>query len=57
VQVVDGRFTWAECSCGWRTPARRDRRSTRRAAAQHAADNGDGMIITVVDPDVRPDSD
>jgi len=51
VTVVDGRFTWAECTCGWRTPARRDRRSTRNAAVEHATTLGDGTTTTVIAPD------
>jgi hypothetical protein len=36
VRVVDGRFAYAECSCGWRSAARRDRRALRVEARDHA---------------------
>jgi hypothetical protein len=36
VTLVDGRFMHAECSCGWRTAGRRDRRKARAEARDHA---------------------
>ncbi|MEV7614497.1 hypothetical protein [Streptomyces sp. NPDC089799] len=32
-----GAFALAECSCGWRGPARRSRDKARTDAAEHAA--------------------
>ncbi|MGW4894141.1 hypothetical protein ACWEQL_18005 [Kitasatospora sp. NPDC004240] len=31
-----GSFSFASCSCGWFSPARRSRELTRREAAEHA---------------------
>ena len=36
VRVVDGRFSHAECSCGWRSAGRRLRATARTEARDHA---------------------
>ncbi len=36
VHIEDGRFSHAVCTCGWRTAGRRDRRSVRAEARDHA---------------------
>lgn len=36
VHIEDGRFSHAVCTCGWRTAAKRDRRSIRAEARDHA---------------------
>ena len=45
VRVVDGRFMHAECSCGWRTAGRRDRRKARAEARDHALLYADGGSV------------
>jgi hypothetical protein len=36
VHIEDGRFCHAVCTCGWRTAGKRDRRSIRAEARDHA---------------------
>lgn len=51
VTVVDGRFAHAECSCGWRTAGRRDRRALRREARDHALLYADGTQLLAPEDD------
>lgn len=45
VHLVDGRFMSAECSCGWRTAARRSRAVVREEARDHALLYADGRAL------------
>lgn len=36
VRIIDGRFSHAECSCGWRGDGRRTRSKARSEARDHA---------------------
>ena len=42
VVVVDGRFTAARCSCGWRSAGRRSRATVRAEARDHSLLYADG---------------
>jgi len=42
VVVVDGRFTSASCSCGWRSAGRRSRATVRGEARDHSLLYADG---------------
>ena len=57
VTLVDGRFMHAECSCGWRTAGRRDRRRARAEARDHALLYADGAQAAVALPVQRDDVD
>jgi hypothetical protein len=48
--VVDGRFQYAECSCGWRGAGRRTRSTAREEARDHALLYADGREPSVVLP-------
>jgi len=47
VRIVDGRFAHAECSCGWRSAARRERRAARQEARDHALLYADGRPVVL----------
>lgn len=47
VRVVDGRFSHAECSCGWRSAGRRTRSIARDEAHDHALLYADGRELPV----------
>lgn len=49
VRVVDGRFAHAECSCGWRSAGRRDRRALRAEARDHALLYAEELAVPDVD--------
>lgn len=47
VRIEDGRFAHAVCTCGWRTAGRRDRRSVRTEARDHALLYAGQATVTV----------
>lgn len=47
VTVEDGRFSTAECSCGWRSAARRHRATLRQEARDHVLLYADGSTLAV----------
>ena len=50
VHIEDGRFAHAACTCGWRTAAKRDRRSVRDEARDHALlYAAETVVDTVID--------
>jgi hypothetical protein len=56
VRVVDGRFSHAECSCGWRGAGRRTRSTARDEAHDHALLYADGRDASLTLPELpRPD--
>jgi hypothetical protein len=48
VHIEDGRFAHAVCTCGWRTAAKRDRRSVRTEARDHALLYAADMVVQPV---------
>lgn len=52
VHLLDGRFMSAECSCGWRTAARRSRAVVRVEARDHALLYADGRALA---PELAPE--
>ncbi len=52
VHLVDGRFMSAECSCGWRTAARRSRAVVREEARDHALLYAEGRALA---PELAPE--
>jgi hypothetical protein len=46
VTVHDGRFSSAECSCGWRSAARRHRATARQEARDHVLLYADGSELS-----------
>jgi hypothetical protein len=55
VRVLDGRFSHAECSCGWRSAGRRTRSIARTEAHDHALLYADGRDVVITLPDLpRP---
>lgn len=57
VTVHDGRFSTAECSCGWRSAARRHRATTRQEARDHVLLYADGSTLAVGPAPVVPAAD
>jgi hypothetical protein len=49
VRIIDGRFTSAECTCGWRSAARRSRPMVRNEARDHSLLYADGRLLVVGD--------
>lgn len=55
VRVIDGRFSHAVCSCGWRSAGRRTRAIARGEAHDHALLYADGRAGSLALPEVpRP---
>ena len=46
VTVHDGRFSSAECTCGWRSAARRHRATARQEARDHVLLYADGSELS-----------
>lgn len=46
VTVHDGRFVSAECTCGWRSAARRHRATVRHEARDHVLLYADGRALS-----------
>ncbi len=53
VTVHDGRFSSAECTCGWRSAARRHRATARQEARDHVLLYADGSELSSA-PDAAP---
>ncbi len=47
VQIIDGRFMHAECSCGWQSPGRRARAQVRTEALEHVRAAGADSVDLV----------
>ena len=56
VTVVDGRFTTASCTCGWRSAARRSRLVVRAEARDHVLLYADGSALAA-SPEPRTETD
>ncbi len=54
--MVDGRFTSAACTCGWRSAGRRSRAMVRAEARDHALLYVDGRLL-VIEPDAPAQSE
>lgn len=46
VQIVDGRFSIARCTCGWHSAGRRARATVRVEARDHALLYADGRFLS-----------
>jgi hypothetical protein len=56
VTVHDGRFSTAECSCGWRSAARRHRATARQEARDHVLLYADGSRLAIGPAPAAPDA-